>query len=281
MKNRPARPQDYSAYIISFDLMNSFSKISREVAAVIGALAFAFTPALALAHSDKVDVNAKGDAHVLLPSLSKGVLIDADGNVLVSGAKVNSVSGNTVTASSIWGSLTLPWTVHTSSSTKYAEASGSADIKVGDTISFMGVLDSTSSVFSVMAKAVRDWTHVVAKATVHGTITSIDASNKSFVVKTPEKGSFTINTNSDTTIKKSSDELTLSQLTVGDSVTVSGSTSNATIIAATKVKVTERASASEPTRKFWTNIWAHLNFGLGKDNNDNDKDKKKHDDNDD
>lgn len=108
-----------------------------------------------------------------MPSLE--VHLTADGKALVRGAKVTAVSTSTITATTGWGSSTILWNVATDSETKFIERSSGksaiADIKVGDTISFQGKLDtSIAAPLTVRASAVKNWSReAAAKTTLQGT----------------------------------------------------------------------------------------------------------------
>jgi hypothetical protein len=90
------------------------------------------------------------------------VHISDNGTVLVRGAKVTGVSGNTVSASTTWGTMAMNWTVNVTSSTSFVRRNGSAnmmsEISVGDIVSFTGPMTAGSnSAFSVEAKVLKDW----------------------------------------------------------------------------------------------------------------------------
>jgi len=109
------------------------------------------------------------------------VSMGGNGKVAVSNAKVLSVSGSTITARVSFGAYNMDWTVITDSNTKFAREKGNAnalsDIKIGDTINFVGPINTTATSPTITATLVRD---VSLKSQVQhlfeGTIVSLSAS---------------------------------------------------------------------------------------------------------
>ncbi len=90
------------------------------------------------------------------------VHISNKGKVNVQGAKVTSISGNTINASTSWGSVGLSWAVNVLSDTRLVRRFGGtatiSEISVGDFIGFQGNLVTTSaSPIVVNATKVKDW----------------------------------------------------------------------------------------------------------------------------
>ena len=91
-----------------------------------------------------------------------------NGRVAVSGAKVTSVSGGTINATTGFGSVNFTWSVATDGSTKFTRRPGGissiSEISVGDVISFSGSLNTAvASPLTVKASSVKDWS--IQKAT--------------------------------------------------------------------------------------------------------------------
>ncbi|MBU0750441.1 hypothetical protein KKH15_02900 [Patescibacteria group bacterium] len=86
--------------------------------------------------------------------------IGADGGVLVRGAEVTGVSGDTVTARTQWGDTSVTWTIETNASTKFMDLSGKegtlADVDTGETVSFSGHV-AAGTAFTVDADVLRNW----------------------------------------------------------------------------------------------------------------------------
>ena len=163
------------------------------------------------------------------------VHITNSGKVIVNGAKVSSVSGSIINATTTWNSLALNWQVNTNAQTKLQKKGGSAaisEIKVGDTVSFQGNLVSSSPANIVVdAKMVKDFSlaaTVKTKTVVAGTIKSISGNT---LVMTSGNVDYTVNIASDTSVLSVSWlKAALASFKVGDKVRVYGTVNaNATI----------------------------------------------------
>lgn len=89
-------------------------------------------------------------------------------------------------------------------------------LQVGDTLQIRGVVNGSS----VIASTVRDMSLQARYGTFVGSVTSISGS--SFALQSKDRGSQTINTTSTTIFKQGSQTATISNLAVGQTVTVSG-----------------------------------------------------------
>ena len=102
---------------------------------------FALGVALTLAFSTSA-------AHADTTQQASQVSIASSGQVIVKGAIVTSVSGNTITAKAVWGSMSLIWTIRTDGSTHFVPDAVSTAalraIKIGDTIAFSGDIDASA-----------------------------------------------------------------------------------------------------------------------------------------
>lgn len=107
--------------------------------------------------------------------MNVSVNLGQNGKVEVHGARVATVSGNTFTATTAWGSAVLTWSVTISSSTQITDKEGRrgdqkhravriSDINVGDIVDWNGQLDTTSTSLSVIARVVNDRSAVVVPA---------------------------------------------------------------------------------------------------------------------
>lgn len=89
------------------------------------------------------------------------VSIADSGRVIVRGAEVVEVSGDTLRARTEWGAAALTWTVQTDGGTDFVVKDGSGtdidEIDVGDYVSFSGQLDGGSGTFTVDADVVKNW----------------------------------------------------------------------------------------------------------------------------
>ena len=138
----------------------NFSKIVISLAIALGFMA---VPALALAHESEgqADVDVSSSIGISHPNIATGVLFGGNGTAIANGATVDTVGSTSVTAHSSIGSTILNWILNTSSSTKIkaggTTSNSTAGVKSGDTISFVGMLNSFGSTLTVSLEALRDW----------------------------------------------------------------------------------------------------------------------------
>ena len=89
------------------------------------------------------------------------VSIADSGRVIVRGAEVVAVSGDSVRARTEWGATALTWTIQTDGGTDFVAKDGSGtdidEIAVGDYVSFSGQLDGAGGTFAVDADVVKNW----------------------------------------------------------------------------------------------------------------------------
>ncbi len=169
--------------------------------------------------------------------------LNDNGTVLVRGAKVTAVSGSTINASTTFGSTSLAWVINTDSNTRFARKFGGvsavSEVSVGDLISVTGSLDMTAATLTVKASTLKDWSIQKQNAAVSGTVASIDASAKTFVVTASEKGNITVSVSDGTVfLKNDTASATFADLSVGSRVKVSGVLDlNTHVIAANKVMI--------------------------------------------
>jgi hypothetical protein len=143
--------------------MNVLSSTARKpLLALLLIAAVALTPAIGFAknegHKDK-----KEDRSEISSSRQVSVEINNGGRTSVTGAKVTSVSGDTVVAQAEWGSATLSFNVKVSSSTSIKGQNGKnnmplSQIAVGDIINFSGSLNTSTSGLTVNASQIKDVT---------------------------------------------------------------------------------------------------------------------------
>ncbi len=210
------------------------------------------------------------------------VHITGNGNALVRGAKVVSVSGTDVSATTAFGPSTLSWIIHTDTSTQFVRrfggASSVAEITAGDTISFSGPL-ATSSGLVVNAKIVKDWSILKTRSMLTGVVASINAGSSSFGLSTNNHGTVTVNVASSTILMKNGINILFSLLGIGDKVKASGTfDAQASTLAAERIDVNFAASTTADGSghegnddhgkgngggflKFWSDHFFKLNFG--------------------
>ncbi|MDP2704895.1 MAG: DUF5666 domain-containing protein [Patescibacteria group bacterium] len=238
-----------------FSLKNIFRTLG--LMSVIGAI-FATVPVLVSADEG----NLRGN----MPNFE--IHIIDNGNVLVRGAQVTAVSGNTITASTAIGSTTVSWLVNVSSSTdfihKYSGKSSLADISVGDYLSFSGKMNTSASQLTVNAKVIKNWSVGETRATVSGTIESINSSLQNFVLVGKKQATTTVAVSSTTSIFKSGTTTPFSSLIVGDILKVSGIfSSQNTILTAEKIVVNVKEQDDDKSGKafdkdFFKKLWERI-----------------------
>jgi len=123
--------------------------IFNSIAALALIAIVAASPLLVSANEDKGTADRTGTS----------MTIGADGGVLVRGAEVTGVSGDTVTALTKWGDTSVTWTIATDSSTKFIDLGGKegalVDVDAGETVSFSGHLGTGA--YTVDADVLRNW----------------------------------------------------------------------------------------------------------------------------
>ncbi len=200
---------------------------SLAFALVIGAV----VPAYADNDKDKDEHKQALEAREVGSMLE--VHITDKGNVLVRGAKVTAISGNTISAATTWGSASISWNVVTDSGTEFIRRFGGkssiSEISVGDLVSFNGTLQtSVASPFTVQAKIVKDWSVQKQNATFSGTVQSVDATTQSFVLAAEKRGNITVLVSTTTVIRKGDSAGAFSDIVAGVKATASGLYNNLT-----------------------------------------------------
>ena len=266
--------------------MNITRKFSVGIASVAVASALAFLPVIASANEGKSNKNEDR----LAATQRVEVAINASGNVLVRGAKVTGISGTTLTVTTTAGASTLSWAVTTDGSTAFITSAGSgsslAQISVGDTVSFAGVLTGTG--LNVKATAVKDWTLGASQRSISGIVASINGTNTSLTLGNgngkdndndkDDKTRATIQLTGSTLIVLNGATTTFASIQTGDKVKATG-TMNAdnTVLTATSVTVM-RPAVNFGNDDFAKKIRAWFSggfsiFGGKNDNNKGGKDK--------
>lgn len=184
------------------------------------ALALLAAAAISLPSSVSANNGDKGNSGTM-------VSIHNDGAVLVRGATVTSLSGDVIVARTSWGDTDISWEIDTDGATEFYSKGGADssfdNVDEGDMVSFSGSLDRDDGAFSVDAKVVRNWSIDDVRATVTGTIESIDEDADSFVLETKSKGEVTVTTDGDTDIfLRNKSDADFGDLAVGAFVSVTG-----------------------------------------------------------
>jgi len=194
-------------------------------------------------NSDHKDDSFNVNAHDILDSR---FVVDGMGFAV---GRVTAVSGNQITASSVFGDSGKTFVANTNASTSFALRGGNAisigNIAVGDLILIRGSLQSQSgSSYTILATNVRDWGRADAllnhKGRIAGTVTAVDSASGTFTLGTKSGGSVTVIVNGSTTVKNGTTTSTgtsaISNVAVGSKVGVKGLW-NAFLNAMTAIKV--------------------------------------------
>lgn len=217
--------------------MNNTKKIISYVTAATLALSIAGVVAAN---------NHKNPVHALGSTLE--IHMYDSGKVLVRGAKVSSVSGSTINATTSFGAYGVAWSVKTTNDTKLiSRFKGNislADVKVGDYISFQGSLDTTAVQPTVNAMLVKDWSVQnnvnIERKIFQGTLQSIAGTvvPTTFVLKVGN-ANYTVNVPANISIlNKNWLQVSLANFQVGDMIRVYGAVqaNNDTTIDATVIR---------------------------------------------
>jgi len=212
--------------------------------------AIALTPLVGFAKNDSN--KDKNEVRSSISSTSQvSVDINNGGRTSVTGAKVTSVSSDTVVANAQWGSANLTFNVKISSSTSIKDAKGKnnmplSGIAVGDTINFSGTLNTGMSGLTVNASQIKDVTRNTTQApkpqshVFEGKLQAVASSSLPTTLSLMiDSVNYTVNVPTNALIlAKNWTAMSLSAFVVGDTVRVFGSiqTSTSTVIDALVVR---------------------------------------------
>jgi len=182
---------------------------------------FLLVPVLAMAQNSGATsgrgYNIKGTVDMHTPPIRVGIngFATSTRASLISGT-VASVSGNSIT---LTGSKGVSYTVDATNAKlirRFGAAMQLSDVQTGDALLVTGVVSGTS----VAAKTIRDQSLQAHNGTFIGTVSAVNGT--SFTLQSKERGSQTINTTSSTIFKTGTASSGLSDIAVGQTVTVSG-----------------------------------------------------------
>jgi Domain of unknown function (DUF5666) len=156
----------------------------------------------AVMHTPQVRVNMHGNATSTRASLISGTVASVSGNsIMLTGSKGASYSVDATNAKLV---------------RRFGAAMQLSDIQTGDVLLVTGVVNGTS----VAAKTIRDQSLQAHNGTFNGTVSAVNGSG--FTLQSKQRGNQTINTTSSTVFKKGTASSSLSDIAVGQTVTVSG-----------------------------------------------------------
>lgn len=225
--------------------MNTLYKktIIRGVGALVIAALMLIAPMYALAESGGKK-NGSGPTTV---GSTLEVHIGNDGGALVRGARVTSVSGSAITATTAWGSTAMTWTIRTDGTTQFLGRNGetitASTIVAGDYISFAGRINSSYASPTVDAKVVKDWSIPQSETKVSGTVQSVNVSGNSLTVVNGT-GTTTVAVTGSTTITAGKTTVSLASIVPNDKVKATGSYNASTrTLTATSLTVEKKSTA--------------------------------------
>src|SRR3989344_4386275 len=177
------------------------------------------------------------------------VSIAGNGQVIVRGARITAVDGQTLTVTTAWGSARLTWQVQTSGSASFAPDVGSdrwlSTIKVGDTIDFAGPLDSSRGIFSVRATQVKNASLMHESATRDGDVVSVDRERGQLVLATNE-AELTVASGTGTFVLYEGDTASFGTIRKGDRVRAEGRLDLASgVLSAGRIDIVKYAASAD------------------------------------
>jgi len=217
MKPFATRARNLQGTDMLYSSINTMKKKTALILASIGFLAFATVAS--------ADTSMTGSVQASSPQAVGSTLevhIANNGSVIVRGAKVTSVSGSSIMATTQFGSTAISWTANVSGTTsylrRYGGASSLSEIQAGDYVSFSGMLDMTASQLTVNVTSVKDWSVQKMNDSFSGTVSAVNAGAGSFTLVTSSRGTVNVIVASSTTITKGGTAIPFSTINVGDKI---------------------------------------------------------------
>lgn len=170
------------------------------------------------------------------------------GKVSLAGAQVVSIDGTSINVLISWGgSASFSGVIKTNSSTEVIRREGGrgsfSEIVPGHYINVEGMLDVSAPKPTVIAKVVRDWSVMKSELNPFGVVSDINATAKTFMLKTQERGTMKVFVNDQTVFTKGRSTTTFSALKSGDMATVNGTwdkTANTLQARHVKIRIEDR-----------------------------------------
>lgn len=170
-----------------------------------------------------VGIFAEGEIDLMnLPKPSATISVSEKGEVKIKNAVVFYIVTNTVFARTNWDNAYIRWTIRTDGNTKIVKRfdglASLSDVKVGHVLDVEGNLASGSESMDLKASFIRDLSLENEDGSFSGTISNINNDGRNFTLKTKNKKNISVNTSSDTTIKKGNINILASKIKNGDVV---------------------------------------------------------------
>lgn len=159
-------------------------------------------------------------------TVSAQMTIAPNGDVMIRGAQIESIAGDTAVVRLTWGKTVLRWSVMLTGSTRFVPSMSSTDakaaLKVGDPVSFTGEIDTLTSQPTIIASVFTDNALYQQSATLGGKVLSIDQRARNLVISN-DAGTSTIALWSGSIVIRGGNRTTLGNISVGDQVSATGS----------------------------------------------------------
>lgn len=153
-------------------------------------------------------------------ALTSEIHVTQDGKASMSQTKVVQIAGNTLFARLYWGDAFIRFTIKTNSSTKFFRGTGEpttiAEIKEGDILDAVGVLETGSNTLNLVASSLKNSSVQKEQAVIAGTVTSIDLSARQFSMTSKDRGEITVKVSATTPFTEGTRTVDIGNLRNGD-----------------------------------------------------------------
>jgi hypothetical protein len=196
------------------------------------------------------------------------VSVATNGQTMVRGARVVSVSGDVITAVTTWGSTSVKWRVLTTGSTRFVPQMNSREmlraIARGHVIAFSGPMDMSSEQPTIVAGVIKNESLLKSAVVVDGSI--LRAGDAMIEVAT-EHGTSTVAVSTGTIMTLDGNRVRLRDLRPGATIKAFGTLNTVSeILAADRVTVTRTAemlAQPQQKRSFFSGIVSWLRGSEG------------------
>lgn len=146
-----------------------------------------------------------------------------NGSVLVHGARIEQIAGNTIYTKVYWGPTFLRLMIRTSEKTQFTKKFGGeikvTDMQVGDFITIEGDFFSGSVSLDVTARKIKDWSIQTESVEYQGDVVAMSTTTTGFILRTKKLGDIVVVPVSDAQIKLGSLLVKQDRIKVGDKIT--------------------------------------------------------------
>ncbi len=162
-----------------------------------------------------------GNALTAYADTQASVSIAANGQTIVHGAQVTSVTGAEIRATSKWGPAKVEWIIHVTGATNFEpeQAAEQPYVQVGDKIGFSGLLDMQAASLSVRAGTLWNESILQEGTSLEGVVLSVATDD---VLVQTNTGTSTIQVTAGSIVTMNGNKGYLSNLVPGDTVKAYG-----------------------------------------------------------